>query len=239
MSKFPAAVSKRTASLDLILIVGVLLISKTVLLQIENLWAYAGPISLLATLGVATWRLNTSDQSWSDLGIKRPKSWLRLGIQTIIALVVTIAVGVIAQILVASLIDAPNEATQAIDARYQGRFDDLPGNLPKYLFWLAMAWGVGGFAEEMLFRGALFSRLESLFSGLPFAVILAILLQGVLFGQQHYYYQGLAGWISTGAIAVASGGLYMAFNRNLWPLILSHGLSNTIGLTLLYLSAPS
>ena len=146
-------------------------------------------------------------------------------------------VGILAQSLANSFIGVANEATQAIDARYQGRFEDLPGNLPVYLFWITIAWVIGGFTEEMLFRGALFSRLESLCAGAPFAVVVAIVLQGILFGQQHYYYQGLAGWVANGAIAIVSGLLFLAFKRNLWPLIISHGLSNSIGLTALYLGA--
>ncbi len=235
MSLASATVSKRAAILDLGLIIGVLLVTKTVFLQFDAVWAYAGPISLLLALLVTTWRLRARKQSWSDLGLKRPKSWLGLGLQTLIALVVTMAVGILAQSLTNSLIGAASEATQAIDARYQGRFDNLPGNLPVYVFWLITAWIVGGFTEEMLFRGGVFSRLESLFKGFPFAALIAILLQGILFGQQHYYYQGLAGWVANGTIAVVSGILYLAFKRNLWPLILSHGLSNTIGLTILYL----
>jgi membrane protease YdiL (CAAX protease family) len=33
---------------------------------------------------------------------------------------------------------------------------------------------------------------------------------------------------------LVSGILYLLFKRNLWPLTLSHGLVNTIGLTLIY-----
>ena len=237
MSSTPATVFKRADILDLGLIIGVLLFTKTLLLQLDAVWAYAGPISLLLALFVATWRLQARKQSWSDLGVNRPKSWLGLGLQTLIALVVTMGVGILAQSLTISFIGAASEATQAIDARYQGRFDNLPGNLPLYIFWLITAWLVGGFTEEMLFRGVLFSRLESLFKGIPSAALIAILFQGVLFGQQHYYYQGLAGWIANGTIAIVSGLLYLAFKRNLWPLILSHGLSNTVGLTILYLGA--
>jgi len=237
MSNSSTAVSRQTAIFDLVLIIGCLLIAKTALLQIESIWSYAGPIALMFTLLVATLRLRSSRQSWSDIGVKRPKSWLRLSLQTLIALIVTIGVGILAQSLANSFIGVANEATQAIDARYQGRFDDLPGNLPVYLFWITIAWVIGGFTEEMLFRGALFSRLESLCAGAPFAVVVAIVLQGILFGQQHYYYQGLAGWVANGAIAIVSGLLFLAFKRNLWPLIISHGLSNTIGLTALYLGA--
>lgn len=235
MSQPPAMKNRQAAFEDLVLIIGVLIISKSSLLNVDALWAYAGPISLLLTLGIATWRLRRSGDKWVDLGMKRPKSFARLALFTLIALVVTIGVGILAQSLAASFIGAPDEATQAIDARYQGRFDNLPGNLQVYLFWLAMAWIIGGFTEEMLFRSVLFSRFERLFAGFPFAIVLAVIFPAILFGQQHYYYQGLAGWITTGAIGAVSGMLYLAFKRDLWPLILSHGLSNTIGLTLLYL----
>ena len=239
MPQSTATISRQTVFVDLVWIIGVLLVSKSLLLRIDEIWAYAGPISLMLTLGVATWRLRRSGEGWSDQGVRRPQSARRLLIQTLIALIVTIAAGILAQSLAVGFIGAPDEATQAIDARYQGRFEDLPGNTPVFLFWLALAWIVGGFAEEMLFRGALFSRFERLLAGLPLAAIMAILLQAFLFGQQHFYYQGLAGWVANGTIAFVSGALYLAFNRNLWPLILSHGLSNTIGMTLLYLGVTT
>ena len=235
MFQSTAIKNRWTAFGDLVLIVAVLIASKSLLLNIDAVWAYAGPISLLLTLAVATWRLRKSGERWADLGMKRPRSFARLVIYTLIALVVTMGVGILVQSLAINFIGGPDEATQAIDARHQGRFDNLPGNLQVYLFWLAMAWIIGGFAEEMIFRAALFSRFERLFAGFPLAVVFAILFPAILFGQQHYYYQGLAGWIATGAIGVTSGVLYLVFKRNLWPLILSHGLNNTIGLTLLYL----
>lgn len=227
---------KRFAALyDLALIIGVLVILKSLLLNVDAIWNYAGPISLIAALGVATWRLRRNQETWAGLGLKRPKSIKWTAIWTVVALVVTIGVGILAQSLAVSIIGAPDEATQAIDARYQGRFDNVAGNLPVYLFWLATAWIVGGFTEEMLFRAALMSRFERVFAKIPFAAILAVTCQAVLFGQQHYYYQGLAGWAATGAIGFISGILYLLFKRNLWPLVLSHGLSNTLGLTLLYM----
>jgi membrane protease YdiL (CAAX protease family) len=211
------------------------MISKSLLLDVEAIWKHAGPISLMLALIVATACLHLSRQTWMDLGLRRWGNMKRLVLRTLIALVITIAVGILAQLTVATVIGAPNEAAQVIDARYQARFEDLPGNLSVYLFWLAVAWIIGGFTEEMLFRGVLFERLEKLMGGAGFAVSLAIILQAILFGQQHYYYQGVPGWVANGLIAAVSGFLYVKFDRDLWPFILSHGLSNTIGLTLLYL----
>ncbi len=231
----PSNPGRWTAFRDLSLIIFTLLTSKYLLLQVDAIWTLAGPISLLLALGVATICLRRNGQSWSSVGLKRPENMKRLALWTVVALVVTIGVGIVAESFIVGLFDAPDQATQAIDARYQGRFDNLQGNFPVFLFWLMLAWVIGGFTEEMLFRGALFSRFEHLFTGIPFSAFLAIVCQAILFGQAHFYYQGVAGWLATGAIAIASGLLYLAFKRNLWPLMLSHGLSNTIGLTLLYL----
>ncbi len=220
---------------DLALIIATLLISKYLLLQVEAIWTFAGPISLLLALGVATICLRHRRISWASIGLKRPESFKKLALWTIIALIVTIGVGIFSETLLTGLLDPADEVTQAIDAQFQGRFENLPGNLPVYLFWLATAWVIGGFTEELLFRGALFTYFERFLTGIPFAAFLAIAMQAFLFGQAHYYYQGMAGWIANGAIAVASGVLYLFFKRNLWPIMLSHGISNTIGLTLLYL----
>ncbi|MCK0070876.1 CPBP family intramembrane glutamic endopeptidase [Kordiimonas laminariae] len=223
-----------TALRDCIFIIGTLLVVKSLLLEIEPLWSYAGPISLLFTLGIATWCLKQSNVSWSLNGNDEVISWKRLATLTVIALVVTIAVGILAQSLAVSFIGTPSEAIQAIDERFQGRFANLPGNFPVYLFWLITAWVIGGLTEEILFRKILFVRFEMLFSKIPATTFLAISAQAMLFGQQHYYYQGAAGWVATGVIGFISGLLYLVFKRNLWPLILSHGISNSIGLTLLY-----
>ncbi len=236
MTPTTSADTNRWASLrDLTLIIGALLISKNLLLQVEALWTFAGPISLLFALCVATICLRKRGSRWGSIGLTRPKSMKQLALWTVIALIVTLGVDILVQSLGTDLFPAPDEATQAIDARFEGRFDNLLGNLPVYLFWLAVAWIIGGFTEEVLFRGVLFSRFEDFFTGVPFAAFLAIVCQAFLFGQGHYYYQGIAGWVANGAIGVASGVLYLAFKRSLWPLVLSHGLSNTLGMTLLYL----
>lgn len=47
----------RSAAIDLTWVLTTLLILKSVFLQFEGLWTFAGPISLIASLGVATWRL--------------------------------------------------------------------------------------------------------------------------------------------------------------------------------------
>ncbi|MEM6912848.1 MAG: type II CAAX endopeptidase family protein [Pseudomonadota bacterium] len=228
--------SRRNALLDLLLIVGMLLGSKSILLQVDAVWMVAGPISLVITLFLALVLIHRRGESMQAIGLRRPKTAQWLALWTLFALIITILAGGLAESFALSVFGGPDEETLAIDAQYQGRFDNVPGNLEAYLFWIATAWVVGGFTEEILFRGILILRLEQAMRRVPLAPLLAILCQAIIFGQQHAYYQGLTGWIATGVIALVSGLIYLGLKRSLWPLILSHGISNTIGLTLIYLS---
>jgi uncharacterized protein len=216
---------------DLVLVLGTLLAFKFVLLQFDSLWTYAGPISLLAALIMASWCLHNRNQKWADLGLKRPENMTKVLLWSFAAMVVTMAAGILANIIGASAVSAD---LGEIDPRYSNRFADLPGNAMLYLYWVVVSWVVGAFAEEMLFRAMLISRFEKLFSKFRYAPLIAVVLQSIIFGQQHFYYQGLTGALATGAIALVSGALYMFLKRNLWPLILSHGMANMLGLTLIY-----
>ncbi|MEQ1865600.1 MAG: CPBP family intramembrane glutamic endopeptidase [Micropepsaceae bacterium] len=218
------------AATDLLILLGTLFVIKTALLQFDPLWTYAGPISLTASAAVATWRLYRNREGWADLGLRRPVSITRVLVWSGVALVITMAAGPAIELAVSS---AGISGTE-IDPRYSGRFADLRGNTPMFVYWVFLSWFVGGFVEEMLFRGMLISRFERLLSGGPVALAMAVVLQSIVFGQQHFYYQGWSGALATGGIALLSGFFYVMLGRNLWPLVLSHGAANTIGLTLIY-----
>lgn len=219
----------RNAAIDIVLVLGTLLILKYTLLNVEALWTYAGPISLLSALAVASWRLRERGETWADLGLKRPQRWWKMIVWTLIALVLTMVIGQVLEGVVNATM-----GSSAAEADNGGRFANLPGNTGVFLYWLAVAWIIGGFVEEMLFRGLLITRFETLFSRVPFGLFFAIIVPAIIFGQQHHYYQGIGGAIATGGVALVSGVLYVLFKRNLWPLTLSHGLANTIGLTMIY-----
>jgi membrane protease YdiL (CAAX protease family) len=63
---------------------------------------------------------------------------------------------------------------------------------------------------------------------------MAVLLQAVLFGAVHAYNRGLFGFLVLGAVGAVLGTFYLVFQRNLWPVILAHGLGNTLGFLLRY-----
>ncbi|WP_196140792.1 CPBP family intramembrane glutamic endopeptidase [Aliikangiella sp. G2MR2-5] len=227
-------INKKALFLDLFLILATLFAIKYFLLQFSSTWTFAGPVSLIVALTIASWRLKSRSQLWSELGFAHTQSHIKLLLWTVGALVVTIVTGVIAGAIANGLLSPQVVNEQTINFT-QNRFADVPGNLPVYLYWLLVSWIIGGFTEELLFRGYLLNRFESIFTGLPAKTTLAIIAQAVIFGQQHMYYQGITGMVETGLIGIVSGTIYILCGRRLWPLIISHGLANTLGMTMIYL----
>jgi len=109
------------------------------------------------------------------------------------------------------------------------------GSLPGLLGMLAVAWTSAAIGEELLFRGFLQGRLRALFGGGRGAALAAVAVQAVLFGVAHAY-QGPTGILVTGAIGLVFGLLYLRI-RTLWPLVIAHGVVDTIGLVALYAGA--
>jgi hypothetical protein len=111
----------------------------------------------------------------------------------------------------------------------------MRGHLSNYLIMLAIGWVVGGFLEEMLFRGYLLKRIRLVLGESPGAVAVAVLLPAVAFGLAHSY-QDIAGMISTGLIGALFGAVFVWERGNLWLPIMVHGFTNVTGITLIYLS---
>ena len=96
---------------------------------------------------------------------------------------------------------------------------------PKTVFelvvWLGLA-ATGGFCEELIFRGYL-TRQFNAWTG---SCLFAILLQGVVFGLAHGYYQKVM------VVIVVQGwllGLLAYWRKSLRPGMLAHGLQDAIG----------
>lgn len=232
------SINVKQAAQDLALVLLTLFVLKNLLLQFEAMWTFAGPISLLSALAVATWRLKARGESWASLGLIHSSSHWKLALWAIVALVLTTVAGGLAGSVATDFLPASQVSDQASNFT-KNRFANVPGNLPIYFYWLLVSWIIGGFTEELLFRGFLVNRFEKLFSKVPVSVVLAVVIQALIFGQQHMYYQGVIGLVETGTIGLVAGAIYIFCGRRLWPLIISHGLINTLGMTMIYLgNAP-
>ncbi len=214
-----------SALIDAIIVVLVLVAVKQTFLTYTL--KYAGPISTFTAMAIATWRLRVRGMSWRDLGFRRPDSWLRtLGLSIFVFGAILLSGGIGDAI-----------ANLFFEKGYvANRFGDIEGDVPMYLVWMALVWTHGAFFEEMLFRAFLINRLSQFMGSSTASTILAVAIAAVFFGYRHAYYQGLFGFVVTGAIGVALGAIYVWFGKtNLLPQILAHGYVNSIGFTMRFL----
>jgi membrane protease YdiL (CAAX protease family) len=181
---------------------------------------YAGPITALCTVALIAALMRRRAMRWCDLGLRRPHRMWRLFAQVPVVLVTWLAVSAGTATLVGHYLPRPDTSA---------RFGDLAGNLPSTLWWIAIGWMIGGLAEELIFRGYLLNRVEALLPRGAQWSFLAVLVQAVLFGAVHVYNRGLFGFLVLGAVGAVLGTFYLVFRRNLWPVILAHGLGNTLG----------
>lgn len=210
--------------------------SKLVLSEIA--WKFAGPISLISLLILITFYLHRRGESWAALGLRSPGGWkshLLLVPQILLTVVLILGSGV----LMAKLGEGLGWWSSELPAGIEDRWGNVPGNLPVFLLWLAIVWTSAAFGEEMFFRAFLISRAERVFMGLPvnLGLALAVIIPALFFGFGHFYYQGVRGLFTTGMIGLTLGVLYLVYKRNLWPLIIAHGLVDTLAFTALYLDA--
>jgi len=166
-------------------------------------------------------------QKLKSIGFTRPKSWLKT---IFICLLLAIVIETSFQVFFNPIIE--KLTTSKIDL---SAYDNIRGNFPNYLIMLMVGWVVGGFIEEILFRGFLITRLLRLFTNTNTGNWFAIVLTSTVFGFSHLY-QGWSGVISTGLIAALFGIIFIKNNKILWYSILTHGFVNVVGLTLIYLN---
>lgn len=114
-------------------------------------------------------------------------------------------------------------------------YDYIRGDLADYLVLLIIGIVLGGFIEEIIFRGFLITRLSSLFRIEWLGNLIAIIVTSAAFGYGHLYY-GWSGFISSGLFGVLMGLIFIKSNKMLWYSILIHGFSNVASLTLIFLN---
>src|SRR6266853_1094736 len=159
----------------------------------------------------------------ADIGMKRPASWMRTFM---------IGVGLAAIVFIAMYL-----SERAGFRRDLSKFKDVQGNLELALFGVFYAFIGAGFYEEFMFRGFLMQGLAMLFGAGRSAWIVACVVQGALFGAAHAY-QNPLGIAITGTLGVLMGLIVLASGRNLWPVIIGHGLFDASRFVLFYFEGP-
>lgn len=189
----------------------------------------AGTVAVAVSLGLVLWLRVRRAQPWSWLGLEAPASIPRLGLHSALALIVGWAAALAALVLARQVFGwAPMDTS---------RFADVQGNVVALAGMLAISWSTAAFGEEVLFRGFLQQRLREWFSALPACGLLAALLQALLFGLGHAY-QGATGILVSASIGLAFGLLRLRL-RSVWPLVIAHGLIDTVSMLALYAGAQT
>ena len=185
---------------------------------VETAW-----LNFLVVLATIFWmRVQKIPLSHVGLGAFQPSRTLLMWVVGTMA-IDSVAIGIAAPVLTSAFGEAPQVA----------RFADLPGNLPLLLTLLPVTWLIAAFGEEFFFRGFLMTAIAAVLGGSRAAWISAVVAQAVAFGLIHAY-QGPEQAISIGIGGAVYGGAFLLARRNLWPLILAHGLNDTLGLIFLY-----
>ena len=179
---------------------------------------------LILLLLLASQSLWVRGLGWSEVGLRRPESLLRVLWQALAAaVVILLSVRFVIVPLAQWLAGVP------VDLSALGE----SGDTRAFQAWLLQAWTLAAFGEEMVFRGYLIRRLLDLVGDSPAGRAAGLVVSSILFGLAHGY-QGWAGVIATGTIGALLAFLYFIARRNLWPVIVCHGLVDTVALSLIY-----
>lgn len=195
-------------------IVAVLIIAATLL---------APPLSALLVL-VWLWLSRTP---FREIGLGRPENWLA-------TLILGIATGVAAKLLMKAVVmpylGAP--ATNPILAEYVG---NLEATLVATVEMIILA----GLAEEIVFRGFMFNRLQAAFGEGLFARTLMIVGASCFFGGLHYFGQGYFGAIHATILGFAFSVIYFLNGQKLWYLVATHAAFDVTAVWLTYFGLES
>jgi membrane protease YdiL (CAAX protease family) len=178
------------------------------------------------TLVVASWRMRARGVSWYELGLRKPKSIKKtLMVTGFILLFIPVSI-MIFQIIkdqIPFFLEPDTSEKSAVS-----KFGNLKGNWS--LFFLIIPFIlIESMLEELLDRGFLMNWLERLVSKSNFATIFAVIAQAAIFGFRHSNDFSERS-ITVGLIGLVMGIGYVAFGRNLWPLIIAHCLLNTMSM---------
>jgi membrane protease YdiL (CAAX protease family) len=180
-------------------------------------------IGKMLLVGVGCGLVLLRGERLADIGLKRPASWMPT---------FAIGIGLAAIVFIAMYV-----SERAGFRRDLSKFKEVQGNLELMLFGVSYAFIGAGFYEEFTFRGFLMQGLAMLFGGSRGAWIVACVLQGALFGAAHAY-QNPLGIAITGTLGILMGLIVLASGRNLWPVIIGHGVFDASRFVLFYFQGP-
>ncbi|MEL6185160.1 MAG: CPBP family intramembrane glutamic endopeptidase [Myxococcota bacterium] len=177
--------------------------------------------ALVLSMGVMAWTFR-QEGSLASLGFFRPRSWLRavaLGAVGVPGIYAGAAVVVLPLVALGGLQSPADSGTLLVSG---------PNPQVALVSSLALMWVNAALCEEVLFRGFLLHRVALAFGDHRSAQIGAAAFTGLSFGVMHVFSQGLYGMVLTSVVGFLLGLLFLLGGRNLVPVVIAHGLINTL-----------
>ncbi|NRD23603.1 CPBP family intramembrane metalloprotease [Winogradskyella litoriviva] len=193
----------------------------------------AGSIAIWCGIIVSTIFMKQNKIKSKAFGPQIPKGTKNWLINILIALGTVILVFSIMGLIVKPILESFGLTNPADVADRFAFFMGKPLVFISYL--ITVVWFGAALGEELLFRGYLLNRLVEFTGNNKSGIIIALITHAVIFGMLHIY-QGLAGVIATGCIALIFGSVYFIIKRKLFPIIIAHGIINSFSLIGLYLN---
>lgn len=222
---------KQRTIFEIIVVLGTMLLVKDIADSYNVIGA--GSIAMWCGIFVATLFMKKQNITWKDRGLGLPvnaKDGLKsIGTALLVVVLVLAFMAAIVPIISNALgVTIPESSTD--------KFEFMLGN-PLYFaaYLLIVIWVGAAVGEELLMRGFLLNNLMSLFGQSKVGVIAAVVLHAAIFGMLHIS-QGVPGIIGTGVVAVIFAVIYLFNGRKLFPLIIAHGIINSISLTAYFLT---
>ena len=217
--------SPSTLLLDLFIYISVMFLIREIYFEQFN-FITNGLFWSFSTLLTATVLMRLRQTSWKELGLFKPVNYKKSLLATAFIFAFTIVSIIIFQTIKDQLglqVDPDMSGEKA-----SSKFEDLSGNWGLFFTIIPFIW-LQSALEEILDRGFLINWIEKVLSSTWFATIIAVLAQALIFGFRHSYDISERS-ITVALIGLAMGIGYVAFGRNLWPLIIAHCLLNTMSM---------
>lgn len=229
ISNMDHAANRREAAIDLLV----------VLCAIAVAWALSkwliypalsvpdsAPVILRPITGffVAWWLLRRRGKGWNTLGLRRPDSWWLMVIGGAALYFVNFALSRWAVPLFAQWMPI---VPRPFFLGY------IHGNAVAFIGWLAIGVVVGGFFEELLFRGFLLNTVAEVCGSGWAGFSIGIFAQAAMFATLHLY-AGAFAFVYAGVFALANGVFYLLCRGNVWPLIAVHAVWDSVALWGIY-----
>jgi membrane protease YdiL (CAAX protease family) len=180
-------------------------------------------VPILFVLGWISIRLRNG--GWKMVGLCRPDSWRKTILWGVLAGVLIIAAGQLADFVGAKIWhQAANGPAVLREAKASWK---------AALLGLGLVWTFAAFGEEMGYRGYLMTRAADVGNRSKLAYLVALLASSVLFGYGHYY-KGPPGILQSTVSGLILGGAYLLSGRNLWVSIVAHGCADTIAIAAVF-----